>query len=265
MMKKKIYLYFYKKVLIRIGNFFNDYFSFNYKYLGKYFGELETLVFYYEEKVQSASLECIIFLNESEKMKNMSFLRPYVVIFLTKLAYKSLEKDFLNIDMHILKYNYKQYNNIIDMNLFYCYLHLKILTLLDDLISKYIDILCEEDLNKILNCLENSFDISIKFNKRIELRLLITDNLKSENIVVLFKQMQISIKIYYFILEHLFYDNNSYQSKHYHYKIIIETSIKILNNFAEINKEYYDITNNPINKNRDEREIKELEKIIKHH
>ena len=254
---------FLQKVLIRIGNLFNEYFSYNYKYLGKYFEELETLVFYYEEKVQSASLECIIFLNESEKMKNISFLRPYV-IFLTKLADKSLEKDFLNIDMHILKYNYKQYNNIIDMNIFYCYLHLKILTLLDNLIGKYIDILYEEDLNKILNCLENSFDISIKFNKRIELRLLITDNLKSENIVVLFKQMQISIKIYYFILEHLFNDNTSYQSKHYYYKRIIETSIKILNNFSESNKEYYDIINKPMNKNRDEREIKELEKIIKH-
>ena len=77
--------------------------------------------------------------------------------------------------------------------------------------------------------------------------------------------MQISIQIYYFILDHLFNDNNSYQSKHYYYKRIIETSIKILNNYVESNKEYYDITNKPLNKNRDEREIKELEKIIKHH
>ena len=255
---------FLQKLLIKIGDLFNDYFSYNYKFLGKFFEELESLVFYYEEKVQSASLECIIFLNESEKMKNMSFLRPYV-LFLTKLADKSLEKDFLNIDMHILKYDYKKYNDIIDINIFYCYLHLKILTLLDKLIEENIDILGEDDLNKILNCLENSFDISIKFNKSIELRLLITDNLKSGNIVVLFKQMQISIKIYFFILEHLFNDNSSFQSKQNYYKKMIETSIKILNNFAESNKEYYDIINKPLNKNRDEREIKEKEKIIKHH
>ena len=255
---------FLQKLLVKIGDLFNDYFSYNYKFLGKFFEELESLVFYYEEKVQSASLECIIFLNESEKMKNMSFLRPYV-LFLTKLADKSLEKDFLNIDMHILKYDYKKYNDIIDINIFYCYLHLKILTLLDKLIEENIDILGEDDLNKILNCLENSFDISIKFNKSIELRLLITDNLKSGNIVVLFKQMQISIKIYFFILEHLFNDNSSFQSKQNYYKKMIETSIKILNNFAESNKEYYDIINKPLNKNRDEREIKEKEKIIKHH
>ena len=256
---------FLQILLIKIGTLFNDYFSYNYKLLGKYFEELEILVFYHEDKVHKASLECIIFLNEIEKMKNMSFLRPYI-IFLTRLADKSLEKDLLDIDIHILKYNYKQYNNIIDINIFYCYLHLRILKLLDILIENYIDILGEDDLNKILNCLENSFDISIKFNKSIELRLLITDNLNSGNIVVLFKQMQIAIKIYYFILEHLFNDdNNSFHSKQNYYKRIIETSIKILNNFSESNKEYYDITNKPLNKNRDEREIKKKKKIIKHH
>ena len=252
-------------LLIKIGNLFNDYFSYNYKFLGKYFEELEILVFYHEDNVKKASLECIIVLNEIERMKNMSFLHPYI-IFLTRLADKSLEKDLLDIDIHILKYNYKQYNNIIDINTYYCYLHLRILKLLDILIENYLDILGEEVLNEILNCLENSFDISIKFNKSIELRLLITDNLKSGNIIVLFKQMQISIKIYYFILEHLFNDdNNSFHSKQNYYKRIIETSIKILNNFAESNKEYYDISNKPINKSKDEREIKEKEKIIKHH
>ena len=256
---------FLQILLIKIGNLYNDYFSYNYKFLGKYFEELEILVFYHEDNVHKASLECIIFLNEIERMKNMSFLNPYI-IFLTRLADRSLEKDLLDIDIHILKYNYKQYNNIIDINIFYCYLHLRILKLLDVLIEKYIDILGEEDLNRILNCLENSFDISIKFNKSIELRLLITDNLNSGNTVVLYKQMQISIKIYYFILEHLFNDdNNSFHSKHIYYKRIIETSIKILNNYSESNKEYYDISNKPLNKHRDERDIKEKEKIIRHH
>ena len=256
-----------QKLLIKIGDLFNDFFANNYKYLGKYFDELDKLVFYDEEKVQSASLECIKVLNESERLKTMSFLKPFL-IFLIKLADKSLEKDFLNIDIHILKFDPRQYNNIIDMNIFYCYLHLNILTLMDKLIEKYIDILGEDDLNKILNCLENSFDISTKFNNQIELRLLITDNLNlkpPKNIVALFKQMQISIKNYYFILEHLFNDNNSFQSKQNYYKRIIESSIKILNNFAEDNKEYYDINNKPLNKFRDERGIKEKEKIIKYY
>ena len=256
-----------QKLLIKIGGLFNNFFSYNYKFLGKYFDVLDKLVFYEEEKVQSASLECIKALNESEKLKTMSFLKPFL-IFLTKLADKSLEKDFLSIDVHILKYDPSQYNNIIDMNIFYCYLHLNILSLLDKLIEKYIDILGEDDLNKLLNCLENSFDISTKFNNQIELRLLITDNLNlkpPKNIVALFKQMQISIKNYFFILEHLFNDNNSFQSKQNYYKRIIESSIKILNNFAESNKDYYDINIKPLNKFRNEREIKEKEKIIKYY
>ena len=250
------------KLLIIIGNLFNDYYNYNYKFLSKYFEELEKLVFNYEEKVQSPSLECIKYLNGCDKMKNMSFLRPFV-IFLTKIADKSLEKDFLNIDIHILKYNSKQYSDIIDANIYYCYLHLNILTLLEKVIEEYIDILGEEDLNKILDCLENSFDISSKFNNRVELRLIITDNLQSQNIVALFKQMQISIKNYFFILEHLFNDNNSYQSKKSYYKRIIESSLKILNNYAESNKEYYELINKPLNK--DEREIKEKAKIIKYY
>ena len=176
-----------------------------------------------------------------------------------------MEKDFLNIDVLILKYNPKQYIDLIDINIFYCYFHLNILTLLDKIIENYIDILGEDDLNRILNCLENSFDVSSEFNNKIELRLIITDNLKSGNIVALFKQLQLSIKNYYFILEHLFKDNNSFQSKQMYYRRIIETSIKILNNFAQSNKEYYDIINKPLSKNRDEREIKEKEKIIKYY
>ena len=157
-------------LLMRIGNLFNEFFFYNYKFLGKYFEELEKIIFYYEEKVQNAGLECIKFLNGSEKMKNMSFLRPFV-IFLTKLADKSLEKEFLNIDVHVLRYDSKQYNDIIDLNILYCYIHLNILTLLDKIIEQYIDILGEEDLNKILDSLESSFDISNKFNNKIELRL----------------------------------------------------------------------------------------------
>ena len=252
------------KLLIKIGVLFNEYYTYNYKYLGKYFEKLENLVFNFEEKVQSPSLECIKYLNGCEKMKNMSFLRPFV-IFLTKIGDKSLEKDFLNIDIHILKYNPKQYTDIIDANIYFCYLHLNILTLLEKLIEEYIDILGEEDLNKILDCLENSFDISSKFNNRIELRLIITDNLHSTNIVALFKQMQISIKNYFFILEHLFNDNNSFQSKQNYYKRIIETFIKIINNFAESNKDYFESINKPLNKNKDERDIKEKEKIIKYY
>jgi len=251
-------------LLIRIGNLFNDFFFYNYKFLGKYFEELEKIIFYYEEKVQNAGLECIKFLNGSEKMKNMSFLRPFV-IFLTKLADRSLEKEFLNIDVHVLRYDSKQYNDIIDVNILYCYIHLNILTLLDKIIEQYIDILGEEDLNKILDSLESSFDISNKFNNKIELRLTITDFLKSQNIVALFKQLQISVKNYYIILEHLFNDNNSLHSKQNYYKRIIETSIKILNDFAESNRDYYDIINKPLNKNRDERELNEKEKLIKNY
>ena len=251
-----------ENLLILAGNLFNEYFFYNYKFLGKYFEELENIVFYCEEKVQKAGLDCIKFLNESEKMKNMSFLRPFI-FFLTKLVDRSLEKDLLDLDIQILKYNPNQYKEILDINISNCYIHLNILSLLDKIIEQYIDILGEEDLNKILDCFENSFDIAIRFNNKIELRLIITENLKVLNILALFKQLSISIKNFYFILEHLFNDNNSFQSKQNYYDRIIETSIRILKDYAKNNSEYYEMMKNNEEINRDNIEVKEKEKLIK--
>ena len=251
-----------QNLLILSGNLFNEYFFYNYKFLGKYFEELENIVFYCEEKVQKAGLDCIKFLNESEKMKNMSFLRPFI-FFLTKLIDRSLEKDLLNLDMKVLKSNPNQYKEIIDINISNCFIHLNILILLDKIIEQYIDILGEEDLNKILDSFESSFDIAIRFNNKIDLRLVITDNLKVVNILALFKQLSISIKNFYFILEHLFNDNNSFQSKQNYYDRIIETSIRILKDYAKNNSELYEMTNNSEEINRDSIETKEKEKIIK--
>ena len=251
-----------ENLLILAGNLFNEYFFYNYKFLGKYFEELENIVFYCEEKVQKAGLDCIKFLNESEKMKNMSFLRPFI-FFLTKLVDRSLEKELLNLDFQILKYNPNQYNDLIDINISNCYIHLNILTLLDKIIEKYIDILGEEDLNKILDCFENSFDVAIKFNNEIDLRLIITEYLKAINILALFKQLSISIKNYFFILEHLFNDNNSFQSKQIYYDRIIETSIRIFKDYAKNNLEFIEMMNNSEKINKENNEIKEKEKLIK--
>ena len=192
----------------------------------------------------------------------MSFLRPFI-FFLTKLIDRSLEKDLLNLDMKVLKSNPNQYKEIIDINISNCFIHLNILILLDKIIEQYIDILGEEDLNKILDSFENSFDIAIRFNNKIDLRLVITDNLKVVNILALFKQLSISIKNFYFILEHLFNDNNSFQSKQNYYDRILETSIRILKDYAKNNSEFYEMTNNSEEINRDSIETKEKEKIIK--
>ena len=251
-----------QNLLIITGNLFNEYFFYNYKFLGKYFEELENIVFYCEEKVHNAGLDCIKFLNESEKMKNMSFLRPFI-FFLTKLVDRSLEKDLLNLDIEILKYNPNQYDELLDINIANCYIHYYILSLLDKIIEKYIDILGEEDLNKILDCFENSFDIAIQFNNKIDLRLIVTNHLKTSNILALFKQLSISIKNYYFILEHLFNDNISFQSKQNYYDRIIESSIKIFNDYAKNNAELYRMNNNSEEINKDTNEVKEKEKLIK--
>ena len=259
--EKEKYATTLENLLIKIGNLFNEYFFYNYKHLGIYFDALEKIIFYVEEKVQNAGLECIKFLNSSEKMRNMSFLHPFV-LFLIKLADKSLEKDFLKIDVKTLKNNYKQYSDLIDVNILYCYIHLNILTLMDELIEKYLDILGDEDLNKILDSLESIYIISSQFNSKIELRLAISDTLKSNNIISLFKQLQISIKNYYIILEHLFNENNTASIKQNYYKRIMDTSIKILMDFVSKNKDYYELMNKQIDKNRDERELKEKEKNI---
>ena len=82
--------------------------------------------------------------------------------------------------------------------------------MLDKLLSQNIYFLYDEILNKLLDCLESSINISNNFNENIKLRFLITDYnqqfsnsfstkenslISEDEIFNLFKQFQIAYKL----------------------------------------------------------------------
>jgi hypothetical protein len=159
--------------------------------------------------------------------------------------------------------------NIIDKNLSLCFIHFNILSLLDKLLSQYINFLPDDILNKLLDCLEASIIISNNFNSNLQLRYLITEYNKmvinplssmailtaNNEIINLFKQFQISIKNFFFIVEFLYNKENDLNIKKKYYKRIMDISIKIISNYSDKNKEFLILINNAEN----EKEYKEKE------
>jgi hypothetical protein len=171
----------------------------------------------------------------------------------------------------IMHHELKQNNiNEMGLNLSLCYIHINILSLLDKLLSKNILFLSEDILNKLLDCLEASIIISNNFNSNIQLRLFITDynknnpnhlssmmlSISNDDIINLFSQFQIAVKNFYIIIEYLYnIGNNMNSNKQNYYKRIMDVSIKIINYYANENKEFNAI----INKTDNETEVKKKE------
>jgi hypothetical protein len=159
--------------------------------------------------------------------------------------------------------------SIIDKNLSLCFIHFNILSLLDKLLSQYINFLPDDILNKLLDCLEASIIISNNFNSNLQLRYLITEYNKvvvnplssmviwtdNNDVINLFRQFQISIKNFFIIVEFLYNKENDLNNKKRYYKRIMEFSIKIISNYSDKNKEFLILINNAEN----EKEYKEKE------
>ena len=261
----------FQNFLFKIVNIFNYFFSYNYKELTTFLESIEKIIFSEDEEVQKAGLECLKFLINCERMKNQYFLQTFS-LFLITLANKSLEENLNSIDeKELLNTTKKRINNkILDKNLSLAFIHLNILNMLDKLLSQNIYFLNDEILNKLLDCLESSINISNNFNENIKLRFLITDYnqqlvnsfstkenslISEDEIFNLFKQFQFAYKNFYFIAEFLYYKDNGISNKQKYYKKILDISIKAINIYNNKSKEFL----NFISKTNNEKEVKEKE------
>lgn len=259
-----------ENLLIKIANIFNDFYSWNYKELNTFFESLEKIIFTEDESIQNTGLECVKFLHGSERIKHKHFLQNFT-LFLITLSNKSLEENFNSMNENEISNLMKTKKNIsiIDKNLSLCFIHFNILSLLDKLLSQYINFLPDDILNKLLDCLEASIIISNNFNSNLQLRYLITEYNKmvvnplssmviwtdNNDVINLFRQFQISIKNFFIIVEFLYSKENDINNKKRYYKRIMDVSIKIISNYSDKNKEFLILINNAEN----EKEYKEKE------
>ena len=102
-------------------------------------------------------------------IKNASFLQSFIS-FLISLANKSSGKQIseINIDNLKNKKNTKNMYDMIDKYIFLSYIHYSTILLLDSSIPKYMKYLSSEELNKIIECLNISYNSSMNFNLKKE-------------------------------------------------------------------------------------------------
>ena len=172
-------------------------------------------------------------------IKNASFLQTFIS-FLISLANKSSGKQIseINIDNLKNKKNTKNMYDIIDKYIFLSYIHYSTILLLDSSIPKYMKYLANDELNKIIECLNISYNSSMNFNSKIDLRLAISDFMKINSTINLFQQLQISVKNYFYLLEQLYYKTENVEIKQELFQKILNSSEIILNEYISKDNEY---------------------------
>jgi hypothetical protein len=226
-------------LLFGISNIFNDSFSYNAKELSSFLQLLDKIIFCGDEKLQRTGFECVKYLSNIDIIKNVSFLQSFIS-FLISLANKSSGKQLSEISIDNLKNkrNKKNMYDLIDKYIFLSYIHYSTILLLDSSIPKYMKYLSNDELNKIIECLNISYISSMNFNSKIDLRFAISDFMKINSTINLFQQFQISVKNYFFLLEHLYYKTENVEIKEELFQKIINSSEIILNEYISKDNEY---------------------------
>ena len=274
LLEKEKYCNTLENLLIKIGNLFQEYFYYNYKELTTFFSTIEKIIFSGDENVLNTGLECIKFLHGSEKMKNVPYLHSFT-FFLTTLANKSLERDFITMDATSLKNQIrsKKNNSALDSNIYYSYIHCNIISLIDKLLMQYMQLISLEDLNKLLEGLESSIIISNQFNSKIELRFVISDycriyysniftTISTNGVINLYKQFQISIKNYYSIMNYFFSDNHLKIDKQLYFQRVLDFSILMIKDYINKSQEFTKLKFNDENNNESEKEFEEKKAFL---
>ena len=172
-------------------------------------------------------------------IKNASFLQSFIS-FLISLANKSSGKQLseINIENLKIKKNTKSMYDQIDKYIFLSYIHYSTILLLDSSIPKYMKYLSNDELNKIIECLNISYISSMNFNSKIEFRLAISDFMKINSTINLFQQFHISVKNYFFLLEQLYYKAENIEINQELFQKILNSSEIILNEYISKDNEY---------------------------
>ena len=257
-------------LMINCINIFENFFMFNNKEFKYFLDFLENLIFFDEEKVQKIVIQSIKILFESDKIKNNIYLQPFIKFFISILN-KSCgdELNKINIDLNKIKNNSKNKLMLhnIEKNIFLSHIHFNVLFLLDKTLPKIIKQINLDDLNKLIDMFSLSYLNAIKFNKKINLRLSISNLIKINSTINLFQQFQISIKNYFFLLEYICNKNNNSEILNNYKEKIFSSAEIILQSFIDINKEYKSLLLNDNEKNDEiiNKELREKEIILNYY
>jgi len=165
-----------------------------------------------------------------------------IVKTISQIFSKTRQQDLLNLDIKNFDDPSYQaiYQDIVYRNIIFCIIQDNLIKLSDEIIENHYEKLNFEQLNILMECLGESWELAYNFNIEFNLRQLIHYHFMSdlENVAALFKQQQEGTFIFFKALNKNF-DSNKFTND----EIKANSRVKILANSKKILKQFIERVN----------------------
>jgi len=236
--------------LIDLDDIFNGFFDKIDYLLDNFFEILIYIVSNDNESIALAGFEALkIFIDKlssnTSKRINEKFWDK-VIKTISLIFSKTRQTDLLNLDINKFDNPNFQgiYQDIVYQNIIFCIIQDNLIKLSDEIIENYYEKLNLDQLNILMECLKESWELAYNFNIEFNLRQLIHFHFMSdlENVAALFKQQQEGSFIFFKALNKIF-DNNTNNKFSNNEEAKENARRKILSNSKIILKQYVDRVN----------------------
>jgi len=204
--------------------------------------------------------EALKYLLQKESLLNHENFWDEIIFTISEIFHKTIQVELLQLKFDIKNFDnqeyHTKYNEIVYKNIIYCIVQHNLIELSEYIIETRISFLHMNQIQTILDCLKESFELAYDFNIEFNLRKLISQHFLSDlnQTAALFKQQQDGIELYYKIMKKV-YESISYNNKAEFRNKILFISHKLL-------KQFIDRINYSLSNENDEYLISENERLV---
>jgi brefeldin A-inhibited guanine nucleotide-exchange protein len=207
-----------ENVLFEVCDLFEKYYHKVEFLLSDFLQELSNISSSDNEAISLSGIEALKYLinKDNELIPKSNEFWEGICFTLADIFNKTRQQELLDLD--IKNFNdpvyQSKYQDIVYKNIVFCIVQHNLIELCEFVIDNYNSCIRINDLNLLLDCLRDSFELAYKFNIEFNLRKLISYHFMSDlsQIAALFKQQQDGTALYYKILNKIFdldfYDEN---------------------------------------------------------
>jgi hypothetical protein len=202
-----------ENVLFEICDLFEKYYKKMEYLLNDFLQEICLISISDNELIAICGSEALKYLINKENIPKNNEFWEAICITVADIFNKTMQTELLELD--IKNFNdpiyHQKYQDTVYKNIVYCIVQHNLIILCEYMIDEYILEIRINDINIILDCLRDSFELAYQFNTQFNLRKLISSHYMSDlnQVAALFKQQQDGTALYYKILNKI-YDTNEY-------------------------------------------------------
>lgn len=225
-------------VLMEICDLFNNFYSKIDFLLSDFLNQLSNIISSENESTALTGVEALKYLINKLDKKDSTEFWEIISWTLGDVFNRTRQNELLNLDInHFNNPAYHQkYQDTVYKNIVFCIIQHNLIEICEYIVDNHLDKIRINDINYLLDCIRDSFELAYQFNIEFNLRKLISFHFMSDlnQIAALFKQQQDGTCLYYKILNKVF-DSDFYQDdfKQISKKKLLIISHKILNQFVD--------------------------------